>query len=339
MKSKKVVCTTTNKIFNSSGEAASFYNLNRSNILATCKHKNSYCGILNGEKLHWEFFDDDKYRDIIPPTKGKYEYEKEYDDIFCIYKIIDKRTGNVLYVGRTSQALRKRFLQHLANTSTYADRKLRKYNKEDLEILPITTTDDEEMAGWLEEIWTEEYGKTFSLLNTKIGDKFDNATKNKIRNSLKGYKHTDIAKSNMSKSQLGRKQTNITKEKIGSHHKIKISVVLLNTGEIFESVSDAAKKYQTRSDRILKQCKLEGRFSENVWVFKTDYDKMSNEDIQKRIFYVQNYYKIVCVETGQIFNSILETSHEMNINRKGISDSCKNGKSVKGFHFQHMRNL
>lgn len=62
-------------------------------------------------------------------------------------------------------------------------------------------------------------------LKIGIGNKdkiISKETREKIKLSLTGYKHTYEAKTNMSKSQLGRKHTKETKLKIGSVHKNKI---------------------------------------------------------------------------------------------------------------------
>lgn len=54
--SKKVICVTTGKVFNSIKEAASYYNIkNKSDISRVCKGERNYCGELNGEKLVWEY--------------------------------------------------------------------------------------------------------------------------------------------------------------------------------------------------------------------------------------------------------------------------------------------
>lgn len=52
----KVICKTTNLIFNSAFEASKFYNVSRSNITQCCKHKRRSAGKLeNGEKLIWAY--------------------------------------------------------------------------------------------------------------------------------------------------------------------------------------------------------------------------------------------------------------------------------------------
>lgn len=56
-KQRKVICITTNKIFNSIKDAEAFYDLNKK-IWKALSGKVEYCGILNGEKLIWEYFDE-----------------------------------------------------------------------------------------------------------------------------------------------------------------------------------------------------------------------------------------------------------------------------------------
>ena len=55
---KRVLCITTNEIFNSISEAAIQYDLNVQNISRACQGKNRFCGKLNGEKLFWSFIDE-----------------------------------------------------------------------------------------------------------------------------------------------------------------------------------------------------------------------------------------------------------------------------------------
>ena len=59
-RSKKVICLTTNKVFESIKDAGEFYNIkNSSHIGACCKDKRKYCGKLkNGEVLKWMLYDE-----------------------------------------------------------------------------------------------------------------------------------------------------------------------------------------------------------------------------------------------------------------------------------------
>ena len=72
--SKKVICMTTGKIFNSCKEAAVYYNVARSNISACCRKKIQSTGKLSdGTKLQWKFLENYDYNDfkgiLINPTE------------------------------------------------------------------------------------------------------------------------------------------------------------------------------------------------------------------------------------------------------------------------------
>lgn len=58
-KSRKVICTTTNMVFNLIKDAASFYSMNKGNIIACCKGVSHYAGKLeDGTKLKWMYYED-----------------------------------------------------------------------------------------------------------------------------------------------------------------------------------------------------------------------------------------------------------------------------------------
>ena len=57
--SKKVICITTGKIFNSLREAGNYYNVARSSICDCCKGKREHAGKLNGVRLQWKYAEDD----------------------------------------------------------------------------------------------------------------------------------------------------------------------------------------------------------------------------------------------------------------------------------------
>ena len=56
--SKKVICITTGKIFNSVTEASNYYNVARNTISFCCKVKLKSAGKLNGTKLKWKYVKD-----------------------------------------------------------------------------------------------------------------------------------------------------------------------------------------------------------------------------------------------------------------------------------------
>lgn len=58
-KTKKVICLTTNKIFQSIKEASNFYRCSNSKIVEVCKNRRKYCGVSGDKtKLTWMYYDE-----------------------------------------------------------------------------------------------------------------------------------------------------------------------------------------------------------------------------------------------------------------------------------------
>lgn len=56
---RKVVCITTNKVFDTIKEASDFYNANINSIIRVCQHKSNSAGQLSdGTKLQWAYYED-----------------------------------------------------------------------------------------------------------------------------------------------------------------------------------------------------------------------------------------------------------------------------------------
>ena len=57
--SKKVICITTGKKFNSLKDASDWYNVSKSHICCCCKGTRKHAGKLNGVRLQWKYAEDD----------------------------------------------------------------------------------------------------------------------------------------------------------------------------------------------------------------------------------------------------------------------------------------
>lgn len=56
---RKVICTTTNKIFNTIKEGTELYNIKSSiGITRCCRNLQDYCGVLDNNKLKWMYYED-----------------------------------------------------------------------------------------------------------------------------------------------------------------------------------------------------------------------------------------------------------------------------------------
>lgn len=78
---KKVVCLNTKEVFNSVRLGSQKYNIKEENISKCCKNERKSCGVLNGEKLVWRY-----YEDYLTMSE---------DEIKRILYNIDKRVINI----------------------------------------------------------------------------------------------------------------------------------------------------------------------------------------------------------------------------------------------------
>lgn len=116
MQKKKVICLTTNEIFDSEVEAARKYGITSCNILSSCNNINTYAGTLNYVPLYWQFYKD--Y--LIAPrklgvTKRKMVHCIELDLYFissntageylniCPGSIAQCCKGNYKYAGKSKE--------------------------------------------------------------------------------------------------------------------------------------------------------------------------------------------------------------------------------------------
>lgn len=121
-------------------------------------------------------------------------------------------------------------------------------------------------------------------------------------------------------------------------------VICINTGEVFDSISDASSKYNVRIDQACKgACKTAGVHpvtkEKLIWQYYDEwliepkqYTKMvKKKDIKKE------KKKYICVETGVIYNSVKEAANSINVNCSGISKVCRGEqKTAGGYHWKYI---
>lgn len=113
------------------------------------------------------------------------------------------------------------------------------------------------------------------------------------------------------------------------------AVVLLNTGELFDSCIDASRKTGICYDNIIRCCKKNKSYSyagklDNgelaVWRYENEYVLMTRSEVRKKVDDI-NREKYICLTTGKRFKTLREASEFYKIkNWKNIS-ACLRGKS------------
>lgn len=111
----------------------------------------------------------------------------------------------------------------------------------------------------------------------------------------------------------------------------KRSVVCYETGELFESVADAARAIGVHKRAISISIENHTASGGYHWYYETD--ERPTPDSFKR---VKDRKAVVCVETGEVFDSTGVAAYEMGLTISGVSKSARSGQATKGFHFHYI---
>lgn len=284
-----------------------------------------------------------------------------------IYYRLD--TNEPFYIGKGRKSRWKR----LNRENTHFNNIVNKYDVA-VEIIKYNLT-EEEAFYWEEEIiriLVFEYGYSIEIINNRSIDESQyhlvNATwggdgtkgMNPYRN--KTLDELNYIKCKMSKSRSGEKNhmygkgykvsgcknpfygkhhSDKTKNKISEINKGKgsIKVINIDTGEIFNSLKDATKKYNISSPTVISDC-CKGKYKSVYgykWMFLEDWNNLTNEEkINKKKEKIGKQQSVINLDTGEIFHSILEASDKYNINKKSISNNCRGkSKTAGGYRWSY----
>jgi len=119
-----------------------------------------------------------------------------------------------------------------------------------------------------------------------------------------------------------------------------IKVICLTTGEIFKSQTVAGEKYNISPSGISGCCdinsinKSAGKHPDTgeymVWMYYEDYILKNEMQIESILESVQN--KIICLTTGEVFNTQVDAFTKYNVNKSGICNCCNNKAKYAGKH-------
>lgn len=192
-----------------------------------------------------------------------------------IYCITNKVNGKQ-YVGQTVRSLEERYSEHCRKLNTVVGKAIKKYGKEnfDIEILDssliIDDLNDKETY-WIKEkntIIPNGYNLCYGG-NSTLGYKHKTTSKLKMsatkkrlgnmvgeKNHFYGKKHTDETRAVMSAA-----WTDERKKKLAEDSKIRhainqaVKVKNVTTGEVFDSIKEAAEMFGLKSTNITSVCR------------------------------------------------------------------------------------
>lgn len=224
-----------------------------------------------------------------------------------IYKITNKINGKI-YIGQTIQSLKSRWFDHCKPSSgcICLRNAIQKYGKENFTVEQIDIACDRNELDLKEQYWIKYYDsmnrdKGYNLLSGGNHSVFSEETRKKISNSLK---HSFIFQKFV--------RSNERRKKLSESHKGK-----KYSKEFGEKISKSNKgrKFSEEHKQKLRLAQL-GK-----------YDGSKNPRAKK----------VICVETGEIFDCILDASNKTNTNKTSISYVCKGKRNIAGgYHWRYV---
>lgn len=184
------------------------------------------------------------------------------------------------------------------------------------------------------------YGKRYCKeQNYWYGKKLPQEIREKISRAKKGKKAWNSGKKNCFSLETRKKMSESQKAFRQKHPEFKKNTttckkcICLETKEIFDSLSDASKKMHLHLSHISACCRKKTNHTQGYhFLFLKDYnpEKKYNLKITHK-----NQKRVICLETGEIFDSLSECSKKLNINQQSLSMVCnKKYKTTGGLHFE-----
>lgn len=248
----------------------------------------------------------------------------------CIYKIENLIDGKV-YIGQTTRSFEIRKKQHktVLNGNKNTNKKLQnawnKYGESNFKFEIIDKPKFEELDE-KEIFYIEKFESFKSGYNLTTGG-------NQV---MHNKKHSISAKEKMSNKVKAKWQDDEFKNKMkertiyyGDESPRAIKVICVNDGEVFGTMKQAAQHYGISLDQVSTvcsgKCKYTGLKETGKKLQFKRYEKnkiYTLEDVKHK----NEKKKVICLNTGVIFESCKEASGKMGVSYTGICKAC-NGKS------------
>lgn len=265
------------------------------------------------------------------------------DNTYCVYMHINK-INNKVYIGQTCQNTDRRWRDGNGyKDCPYFYNAIQKYGWDNFEHIIWANKLTIEEANKMEELLIALYNTTNSKYgyNIKCGGNnhtFSEEVKQKMSKNhadfsgenhpLYGKHHSDETRRKMSEVKKERYKgknhpmyrkhhSNVTKQKIGEAHRGKI-------------ISDETKKKMSESHKGEKHHMYGKHHSEETKrKIKENHADMSGANSPSA-------KKVVCIETGEIYQTMIDASIKTQIYKSGISKCCRGvQKTAGGFHWRY----
>lgn len=169
---------------------------------------------------------------------------------FVVYKIVEKLSGRIIYIGLTKRTLKARLQAHSDHTDSSLNKEIKLKGKDAFTISPIDYADNQK-DGWIkEEFWTRFFlMRGEPLRNKDYARKRSIETKKKLSDSHKGLTISLKQREKLSLANKGRF--------MGIDHLRSKCVCCIETSMVYGSISEASRETGACLSAIAHVCKGE----------------------------------------------------------------------------------
>ena len=169
--------------------------------------------------------------------------------MYTVYVIKHKSTGDIIYVGQTKRSLKIRFRGHVKQEHS-AIHDLLRDNEDAYAIIPVDYAQTKQESFLKEEFWTRFFLRFYRLRNKSIGSHIPQETIEKLKKANKNKIISAETRQKISQANKGKKRSpeyieEMKKRVSGKNNGGARQVMCIETGEIFDTIDDAQKKYRT----------------------------------------------------------------------------------------------
>ena len=257
-------------------------------------------------------------------------------EVFGIIYLLIDGTNDKEYVGQTTQTLEERFKEHCWCKTSNIGKAIRKRGKDMFikVILKVCYSQDE--LNYWERHFIKSRGTRwpFGYNNSEGGEGGWERTPESIEKmSRKGQKPSDETRIQISLNSVGKPGRPLTEEEKAHLSEVapnKRRVICVETEEVYDSVSAAARFHNVSVQTIYHACKCSWRIAAGFhWKFADTPDESTEETTSTKS---RKKRRVVCVETGEEFEGILAAARFYKVDRKSIAKACKNPEKVSAGH-------
>lgn len=159
-----------------------------------------------------------------------------------------------------------------------------------------------------------------------------------VRQRFKGIPLSEKHKQHIKEAKQFIKES--TREKLRNSSICK-AVVCLETGEVYRSVEEVSRVFNVSGGRLHACLHKKDKSAIGLhWVFKQEYDRMSEDDTQQILSQParQAKKKVKCVETGEIFESATVAAKHVHRSQSCITECCLgNQHTCADLHWEYVK--